>query len=213
VAISQFVRTKHIEAGLSPERVLVKPHFTWPSPRREGPGEFFLYLGRLSPEKGVGTLLEAWRRIEARLVVVGDGPDREELRSLAPPNVDFREPVAPELVPDLLLGARAVMAPSLSHEGAGRVILEAYAAGVPVIASRAGGLPEVVRDGTTGLLVPSGDPGAWVDGVRRLLDDSLSERMGRAGQTLWQERYNPERGLASLEDAYSRALELARSAG
>ena len=61
LAVSDFVRAKHVEAGFPPEQIKVKPNFSWPLPRREGPGEYFLYLGRLSPEKGVPTLLEAWR--------------------------------------------------------------------------------------------------------------------------------------------------------
>lgn len=211
LAISSFVRMKYVEAGLAPDRVFVKPHFAWSSARREGPGDFFLYLGRLSPEKGVATLLEAWRGIKAKLLVVGDGPDATSLRALAPANVEFRGPVPAELVPDLLVGSRAVVVPSVSHEGAGKVVLEAYAAGVPVLASRAGGLPEVVQDGTTGLLLPPGDPVAWERAAERLLDDAESERMGEAGWRLWKEQYGPEQGLTRLEEAYRRASNLAGS--
>jgi glycosyltransferase involved in cell wall biosynthesis len=210
VAISEFVRRKHVEAGMAADRVAVKPHFAWSSPRREGPGDFFLYLGRLSPEKGVSTLLEAWRRIKAKLVIVGNGPDAARLRSLAPSNAEFWGPVAPGLVSDLLSRSRALIVPSLSHEGAGKVVLEAYAAGVPVLASRAGGLPEVVQDGISGLLVPPGDPAALVEAVEHLLDDPASERMGEAGWALWEKRYSPEHGLARLEEVYRRASESVR---
>lgn len=210
VAISRFVRRKHVEAGMAPDRVAVKPHFAWSSARREGPGDYFLYLGRLSAEKGVATLLEAWRRIKAKLVIVGDGPDAARLRSLAPSNAEFRGPVAPGLVPDLLSRSRALVVPSLSHEGAGKAVLEAYAAGVPVLASRAGGLPEVVQDGITGLLLPPGDASALGEAVDRLLDDSASERMGEAGWGLWEKRYSPEHGLARLEEVYRRASESVR---
>jgi len=206
VAISQFVRDKHVRVGLDPDRVRVKPHFAWPCSRRQGPGEYFLYLGRLSPEKGVAQLVAAWRRIPARLVIVGDGPEASTLRALAPPTVDFRGPVAPDVVPDLLVHSRAVVVPSLSLEGAGKVILEAYAAGIPVLASRTGGLPEVVQDGTTGFLLPPRDATAWAEAADRLLDERLNEQMGQAAWNLWKERYNPEVGLAHLEDVYRRAM-------
>jgi glycosyltransferase involved in cell wall biosynthesis len=207
MAISEFVRDKHIEGGLSRERIVVKPHFAWGGERREGPGEYFVYLGRLSPEKGVSTLLEAWKGIRASLLVVGDGPDAPRLRAIAPPNVEFRGTVAADRVPRVLLGARAVLAPSLSHEGAGKVVLEAYAAGVPVLVSRAGGLPEAVHDGLTGLVLPPRDIRSWTEAVERLLEDSESERMGRAGWELWAEHYTPKRALLNLEDCYQKAMD------
>ncbi len=206
LAISDFVRQKHIEGGLSSRRILVKPHFAWAVEPRQGAGEYFMYLGRLSPEKGVATLLDAWKPVRAKLLIVGDGPEASRLRAAAPRSVEFRATVEPDEVPALLRRARAVLSPSVSHEGAGKVVLEAYAAGVPVIVSRAGGLPEVVRDGVTGLVLPPTDRAAWVRGVTQLLDDGESERMGRSARELWLDRYSPEQGLVNIETAYRRAI-------
>ena len=91
LAISEFVRRKHIEAGIHPARITVKPNFTWPTAPREGPGTYFLFLGRLAPEEGVDTLLQAWEidKPALPLVVAGDGPDAEALRRAAPPGVEF----------------------------------------------------------------------------------------------------------------------------
>jgi glycosyltransferase involved in cell wall biosynthesis len=82
--------------------------------------------------------------------------------------------------------------------------LEAYAAAVPVLVSRAGGLPEVVHDELTGLVLPPSDPEAWAQAADRLLDDSESERMGRSAWELWSNRYSPEQGLLNIESAYRR---------
>jgi glycosyltransferase involved in cell wall biosynthesis len=205
LAISGFVRDKHVEGGLSPDRVVVKPHFAWPSQQREGCGRFFLYLGRLAPEKGVATLLKMWRRTEAKLVIAGDGPQLRYLRSLAPPNVQFLGAVSSGTAEALIRSARAVVIPSISYEAAGRVVLEAYASSVPVLASRIGGLPEVVRDGRTGLLLRPGDTEGWNQGVERLADDAEAERMGQAAFHLWKEKYAPRHGLARLEEAYRMA--------
>ena len=202
LAISEFVRKKNIEGGLRGDRIMVKPHFVWGGEIREGPGDYFLYLGRLSPEKGVAALIDAWRGVQARLLIVGDGPEASSLRERAPSNVEFRSTVPPETARALLGSARAILVPSLSHEGAGRVVLEAYAAGVPALASRSGGLPEVISDGETGLLLPVGNPHAWAEGVTRLLSDAESERMGRAAFELWRRAYGPQSGRARLEDAY-----------
>jgi glycosyltransferase involved in cell wall biosynthesis len=205
LAVSGFVRRKYVEAGWSGDRIEVKSNFAWDSPRREGPGRYFLYLGRLSSEKGIATLLSAWRRTSARLLVVGDGPTAEALNAGAPPNVEFRPPVSPAEVPALIREARALLLPSVGYEAQPRVILEAYAAGVPVLASDLGALPEAVPP-DSGLLVAPGDAGAWSYAVERLLDDRESERLGQGAWRTWRDRYSPERGLQNLEDAYRRAV-------
>ena len=134
--VSGFVRDKHLEAGFSRDRMWVKPNFCWPRPRRDGAGDYFLYAGRLAPEKDVRILLEAWRAMAGyRLIVVGDGPEMEASRSIAPPGVEFRGTVEPEEVSELLTGARALVVPTRCNEGGPRSVIEAYSAGVPVIAT------------------------------------------------------------------------------
>ncbi len=206
LAVSEFVRRKHREAGFSPQRLLVKPNFSWPMPRREGPGDVFLYLGRLSPEKGVETILRAWRPDHGTLLVAGSGPVEGRLRAMAPPGVVFVGSVDGSAVPDLLQRARALLFPSIWFEGQPRVVLEAYAAGVPVLASDVGGLPELVEDGRSGFLLPSGEPEAWTAAMRKLLVDQAALRLGQRGWQLWKERFSPERGLEELEGAYQRAI-------
>lgn len=206
IAISDFVRQKHIEGGWPIKHVIVKPHFAWAVEPRQGPGEYFVYLGRLSPEKGVATLVAAWTQVKAKLLIIGDGPEALRLRESAPPNVEFRGTVEACEVPDLLRGARAVLSPSVSHEGAGKVVLEAYAAGVPVLVSRSGGLPEIVHDEVTGLVLQATDPAVWAQAADRLLDDAESERMGRLAWELWSDRFSPAHGLANMESAYWRAI-------
>jgi glycosyltransferase involved in cell wall biosynthesis len=205
LAVSEFVRRKYVEAGWPHDRIEVKSNFAWENPRREGPGRYFLYLGRLSPEKGIASLLSAWRSSSMPLLVVGDGPAAQALKLDAPPNVEFRPTVSPAEVPALIREARALMLPSVCYEAQPRVILEAYAAGVPVLASHIGALPEAVGH-DSGLLVPPGDAGAWADAAERLQDDRESERLGEGAWRRWRDRYSPERGLQNLEDAYRRAV-------
>jgi glycosyltransferase involved in cell wall biosynthesis len=203
LAVSDFVRRKHIAAGFDPDRIRVKPNFTWPAPQREGPGEYFLFLGRLSAEKGMATIIEASRgRGDSRIVVVGDGPDREALHALAHPGVEFRGAVDGAAVPEIVRRARALLVPSTCFEGAPRSLLEAYAAGVPVIASRIGGLPELVEEGVTGLLVDPNEPEKWADAMDRLGGDDEASRMGLEAHRLWEKRFGPDEGLRNLEEAY-----------
>jgi glycosyltransferase involved in cell wall biosynthesis len=206
LAVSEFVRQKHIEAGVSPARIRVKRNFAWAGPRRQGPGEYFLYLGRLAPEKGVETLLRAARDLSHRLVVVGEGPQGEILRRGAPPTVEFRGSVTPEEAPAILSRARALLVPSLWYEAAPRGILESYASGVPVVASRIGALPEVVEDGVTGLLVDPHKVGEWVEAMSRVADEGTTERLGEGAFRAWRDRYSPRQGLLGLEEAYREAL-------
>jgi glycosyltransferase involved in cell wall biosynthesis len=207
-AVSRFVRDKYIQAGFSPGQIVVKPNFAWPSPRRSGPGEYFLVLGRLHPEKGVGTVVEAWRAHGApgRVVVAGAGTEEATLRAAAPPSVEFAGEVPPAQVSGLLSRARALLVPSLWYEAAPRGIVEAYSAGVPVIASRVGALPESVEEGVSGLLVAPGDAKSWAQAAQRLADDSESEKLGEGAYRLWGERFSPERGLEQLEACYREAL-------
>jgi glycosyltransferase involved in cell wall biosynthesis len=207
LAVSEFVRTKHIEAGIEPDRIAVKPNFVDPLPRRQGPGEYFLFLGRLAPEKGIGPLVEAWREIPARLVVVGDGEERARLAASAPETVEFHDSVAGDRVGEYLARARALVVPSIWYEGAPRTITEAYAAGVPVIASRCGALPGVVPDGVTGVLAEPGDVTSWRAAVGRLLDDATAVALGDRAFAEWRTSYSPERGIVDLEDAYRAAMD------
>lgn len=213
LAVSEFVRAKHVEAGMPSDRIAVKRNFAWPVERREGTGDYFLYVGRLSPEKGLPTLLEAWAGVDCRMVIAGDGPDGDALRRTAPNDVDFLGAVDPDRIPALLAGARALVIPSVWYEGAPRAIVEAYAAGVPVIASRIGALPEFVNDAVTGLLVPPGDSRALAAAAARLCDDDESLRLGRGAWAAWSDRYSPEVGLKELERAYLDAQSPATPAG
>jgi glycosyltransferase involved in cell wall biosynthesis len=211
LAVSEFVREKHVEAGFDPDLIRVKPNFAAPLPRREGPGQDFLFLGRLSEEKGLDRLMGLWRDVPARLVVVGDGPERERLEAMAPDTVEFRGAVPSEQVAGFLADARALVLPSICYEGAPRTVVEAYAAGVPVVANRYGALPSVVTDGATGLLVDPGDAGAWRTALAALLVDETSERLGEGAFSAWSTRYSPEQGLADLEAAYDAVTASARS--
>ena len=204
--VSRFIRDKHVQAGLTSARMVVKPNFCWPQPRRSGAGEYFLYLGRLAPEKDVQTLLEAWRSVREPLIVAGDGPDRAALEASAPAGVEFRGTVSPEEVTILLKGARALLFPTRCNEGGPRSVIEAYAAGVPVIATGLGALPEMIEHGISGLLVAPGERDAWLEAVETMVDRATAARLGDGAVDRWARLHSPARGLAELEGAYRAAL-------
>jgi glycosyltransferase involved in cell wall biosynthesis len=210
LAVSEFIKRKYIEAGWSPGRILVKSNFTWPARAREGAGTYFLYVGRLTAEKGLPMLLRAWAHVTgAKLIVVGSGPEGSQMRGTAPPGVEFVGILPPAELNNLMGGARALLVPSQWFEGQPRVILEAYAKGVPVIASAIGGIPEVIEHQRSGLLVPPHAIDEWIAALERMLDNDEAGRLGEGALARWQERYSPEVALRHLEAAYAMAIERA----
>lgn len=166
--------------------------------------------GRLAPEKGFATLIEASPRIAreggAIVVIAGDGPLRERLDDLARSRGGAARLAGRMDRPgDLLAAADVVAAPSL-QEGLGLVPIEAMALGKPVVASDVGGLAEVVEHGVTGLLTPPGDPGALADAVLSLLRDAaMREAMGEAGRRRVLERFTLSR-MCDATGALYRAV-------
>lgn len=206
LAVSEFVRRKHISAGFPATKVIVKENFAWSSPPRQEPGDYFLYAGRVAPEKDLVTLMAAFKGLDAELVIMGDGPDMDSVRNVAPRNVRFRGTVTQEEVRAALLKCIAVLLPSLSYEGAPRGIVEAFAASVPVIASELGAIPEFIEDGISGILVPTRDVVGWREALGGLLQDGVSSRLGNGANEVWRKRFTPERALKELEAAYTLAI-------
>jgi glycosyltransferase involved in cell wall biosynthesis len=210
LAVSSFVKEKYIEAGFPPESIAIKSNFAWHAEVRKGAGDYFLFAGRLSPEKGVETLVKAWDRSLGRLLIVGDGPQGPMLRASAPDGVEFRGFVPGDQIPEILRGARALLFPSICYEAQPRIILEAYAVGVPVVASDMGGISELVKNGITGFVVPPDDADEWSRTIGHLRDDALALKLGANALRLWQSRYSPEQGLRNLEEAYETSSQMHR---
>ncbi len=209
LAVSRFVRDKHVEAGFDPTRIRVKSNFAWSSERRIGPGGPVLFLGRIDHQKGLDVVLRALPR-GSELLVAGDGPERAGLEPNANDDTTFLGSVDPSGVSDLLRRARALVVPSRGYEGQPRVILEAFAAGVPVLASRTGGLPELVEHGVNGYLVEPDDGRGWTEALERMSDDETSLRLGAGAYRTWERRFAPEIAIRKLEDDYSAALAASR---
>src|SRR5438270_8986181 len=155
IAPTKFLKNKLITAGLPPERITVKPHFVDSDP---GASEFHdnyaVFLGRLSPEKGLETLIAAWERLpDIPLRLIGDGPERSKLEAITRQNnlnVQFEGHLTRRQALEILGKARCLIFPSVAYESFGMGIIEAFACGVPVVASRHGAMQELVEHGRTG---------------------------------------------------------------
>jgi phosphatidylinositol alpha-mannosyltransferase len=174
-----------------------------PSPRPS-----VLFIGRHEPRKGLEVLLDAWAGIDrdAQLQVVGVGPQTDELQRRAVGDVEWFGTVTDAVRNALLRGATAFCAPSLRGESFGVVLLEAMAAGTPIVASAIDGYENVARAGQDALLVPPGDVGALRDALRRLLDDrALGARLVASGHER-AEQFSMRRLAERYLELYARAL-------
>jgi glycosyltransferase involved in cell wall biosynthesis len=187
---SAFARGLLVRWGFNPEKVKVVNNFieTASYPPQYG-GEGVIYFGRLVAEKGLDTLLRASLELkDVRISLAGDGPERDRLVRLAgelgvkPPggNVEFLGYVERGRLHEIVRGAMCVVMPSIWFENFPYAVLEAFALGKPVVASDIGGLPELVQEGRTGLLVEPGNPQGLAGAIGRLAahPDQAAE-MGR----------------------------------
>lgn len=212
VALTGFARRKFVEGGLPAEKIVVKPNFVRPDPGPgEGLGGFALFVGRLSPEKGVDTLLKAWSQPGERLPlrVVGDGPlAARVLFAARQPNVEYLGHRSPEEVRALMKEARLLVFPSEWYETFGRVAAEAFAAGTPVVAADIGAVAEIVDDGRTGLRFRPGDAGHLAEQVERILSRPEEyARMRREARAEFEAKYTAERNYGMLMRIYESVLE------
>jgi glycosyltransferase involved in cell wall biosynthesis len=213
VALTEFARRKFIEGGLPAGKIVVKPNFVYPDPGPgEGRGGYALFVGRLAPEKGVGTLLAAWERLDGRipLKVVGDGPLREKAAEAASRQscVEYLGYRPAEEVHALLKEASTLVFPSEWYETFGRVAAEAFATATPVIAADIGALAELVEHGHTGLRFRPGDPEDLAAHVGWFLSHPEEHaRMRREARAEYEAKYTAQRNHQLLLEIYSSALE------
>jgi glycosyltransferase involved in cell wall biosynthesis len=217
LVLTEFARRLFVRGGLPEDKLVVKPNFVPDPGRRPLPpsaSRTLLFVGRLEPRKGVAQLVDAWERLDPRpgleLVLVGDGPLRAELEARAVPDVRFLGHQPPEEVRRLMRSARSLVFPSVLYEGQPMVTLEAFAAGLPVLASRLGGNGELVGALGDRWLAEPGDRAAWAASLRGLADDDGVDDAGRHGRKLFLQHFNETAAVEALEQAYARALDPSR---
>jgi len=202
VAISDAQKREHVAMGIAEERITVIHHFFEPkgdAPPYPERGDV-LFVGRLSPEKGVDRLLRAWERVQdpgRSLWIVGDGPEKEALERLACTlklkNVLFTGFLNHEETLRIWERSACSVVPSIWKEPFGMVVLEAWAKGRPVVAHDIGALSEIIRNGVNGYLVAPDDPGMMAEAILRILNDPVrGASMGSEGMRRLKENFSRE---------------------
>jgi glycosyltransferase involved in cell wall biosynthesis len=215
IAVSAFAKSKFVAAGFPADRITIKPNFAQDRPIGQSAARAgALYVGRLSAEKGIATLLRAWDGFDAPLRLVGDGPMREVVERAASSSkiiaVGWKAPV--EVAEEMARAAFLVL-PSVSHENFPMVILEAFSQSLPIIASRIPALEETIEDGANGLLFSAGDAGDLATKVNWALQHPGAMRnMGAKARRIYEEKYSPSVNFGQLTKIYEAAIEDARSA-
>ena len=210
---SNFLLSKCLEAGVDENKLVYLPNFI---PIKEfepsyAGKDYILFVGRLSQEKGILTLLKAMKGLDIKLKVVGDGPMRpiceQYVRDQGISNVSFEGYKSGKELENLYRNALFTVFPSEWYENAPMSVLESFAYGKPVIGSNIGGVPEMIKDGKTGILFTSGNSNELREKISDLLKHpSLIKLMGQRARKLVEAKFNPDVHYTNLIRIYEKAI-------
>jgi glycosyltransferase involved in cell wall biosynthesis len=223
IALSEFSKELFVEGGLPEERIFIKPNFIedplqnlQSQSLNQKKKDEFLYVGRISDEKGVDQLMECWLRHQpnSTLVIAGDGPLKRELelRSKGADNIEWLGQIPREAIMERLSTAKALLFPTRCYEGQPLILLEAMAAGCPVITAKIGNPQNMVLDGSTGFHYQPGDVDDLHEKITEIVEHpDRSLEMGMRARKLYLSKYTPETNLNLLTDIYQKAAELEKN--
>jgi glycosyltransferase involved in cell wall biosynthesis len=213
IVYSQFAMHKFIQGGLPAEKLAFKTNFLYPAPLPgEGKGGYALFVGRLSVEKGLGVMLEAWRKLDRKipLKILGDGPMADLVTAAARemPEIEWLGRKSLEEVYEIVGNAAFLVFPSEWYETFGRVAIEAFAKGTPVVASNIGAIAELIDSERTGLLFRPSDPTDLAHKIDWLLahPQEMSEMRG-AARAEFEAKYTANDNCKRLMEIYHTALD------
>jgi glycosyltransferase involved in cell wall biosynthesis len=215
IALTEFAKQKVVEGGLPAGKIVIKPNFvTNDIEPGEHNGGYAIFVGRLTPEKGVDTLLEAWRKLEnpIPLKVIGGGPLETRFAGELPAGVEYLGFTPREKVIELMQNASLMVFPSQWYEGFPMTVVEAFATSLPIVNSELGSSAEIVDDGVTGWRFTPGD----ADDLARAVQEAWANpdelrRRGEAARRQYLENYTPERNHEILMEIYQTAIERFRN--
>jgi glycosyltransferase involved in cell wall biosynthesis len=213
IVLTAFSRSRFVKAGLPAEKIVVKPNFVLDPGMRTTEGSYALCVGRVSQEKGVPALLKAWRQLPRTytLRIIGDGPARMQLEREAAAdglsNVTFMGHQPRERVIEAMKGARFVVFPSQLYENLPLTIIEAFACGVPVLASKLGAMEEIVEDGGTGLFFQAGNAGEMARTVSLAWEQpEYTDSLGALARKQYETKYTASANYQQLLEIYQDVI-------
>lgn len=212
IALTEFAAGRLVAGGLPSARVVVKPNFMSDIPvPGAGNGGYTVYVGRLSAEKGIRTLLSAWKCLPGvPLKILGDGPLRQELEEFSVSEklpVEFLGFCDRARIAEVVGGAAFQIVPSEWYEGFPMVIVEAYAYGTPIVASRIGSLDEIVEEGVTGVKFEPGNPRDLSNKVHALwADRNRQAALRQTARERFEMKFSSKKNFEALMEIYTAAI-------
>jgi len=209
IAQSHFSAAKLVQGGIPKEHIHVKPGFAHPPPVESirASDLYALYVGKLTKERGLLTLLKAWEGVETPLWIVGDGPLRAELEARKSTTIKVLGEMPPQSISRVMGKAEFLVVPSESYDSFPLPIADAFAFGLPVVASRIGMLAETIRHEKNGLLFEPGNVENLRNVVRKLAKDNrLVDRLGAGARLDYADRFTPKKNLQTLLEIYQAAF-------
>lgn len=212
IALTEFARRKLVEGGFPAHKLVVKSSFVDVDPGQgQGRGDYVLFVGRLSQEKGVEVLLNAWETLGPRIAlrIAGAGPFADHVRQQQAvlPGVEYLGYQSRPEITRLMKNARALIFPSLWYEGIPRTILESFATGTPVIATRIGSMESVVEPQQSGLHFAPGDAQDLVRQVDWMIEHPGEwQALRQRTRAVYEAKYSAERNYEMLMQIYNAVL-------
>lgn len=207
IALTEFARNTLQEGGLPENKLVVKPNFVPDPGVGVGGGGYGLFVGRLAPEKGLGLMLEAWNSVPYPLKVVGDGPEAGTVRGAGLEQLEFLGRQPRERVLELMKGAEFLVFPSQWFEGFPMTIVEAYAVGLPIVATDLGSIASLIKPGRTGLHFAPGNPADLSKQARSMFENpDLTAEMRAAARLEYEQNYTAEKNLEQLLGVYRSVI-------
>ncbi len=209
IVLTDYERAVFIKGGLNPQKITLKPNFVHPDPGAgDGQGGYALFVGRLSPEKGIDVLLKAWKDLDIPLKIAGDGPLGPMVAQAAQsmPQVEWLGRRPRQEIFELMQKAAYLVFPSVTYEGFPMTLAEAFATGLPVIGSNYGSMPQVIKENQNGLLFEVRNPADLAQKVQWLASQphKLAE-MRQQARREFETRYSAKQNLQMLLEIYEEA--------
>lgn len=210
ISLSNFTKNKLVESGFDVNKIVVKPNFLFPQPPQKvyEHDNYALFIGRLSSEKGVEVVINAFKEVDYKLKIAGTGDILDELKERGKnyPNIEFCGFVAGKEKEKLVSGASFIIVPSLQYENFPVSVLDAFSRGKTVIASRIGSLPEIIIDGFSGILFEMGNAESLKLNLLRLIKDKTYEKLGKNAYHEFLTKFQTEQNYQQLLNIYDDVI-------
>lgn len=208
IALTNFGRKKFIDSGINKSQIVVKPTWCTDFHNKNCTKEnYALFVGRISEEKGISSLIEAWSQIDYKLVIAGDGPLTNKLLNTKNKNIHYIGRKNQHEIFKLMEKASFLVIPSTWYEGLPAVIIEAFCAGLPVIGSKIGAIEEIIDNNVTGIHFEPNNPEDLREKVNKIINDKkLLTTLSENARKEFLNKYTPEKNYSQLIEIYNNVI-------